>query len=84
MCWRSAPSEVWVETFQFRHGVPGVFQDGAVFGAAVLDIKSDVLVTKFMTRIANVVAFGKEAGIPSEAGMPQMFARDFTCCCACL
>ena len=55
----------------------GVFQDGAVFDAAVVDIKSDVLVTKFMTRIANVVASGKEAGIPSEAGMPQMFANDF-------
>ena len=76
MCWRSAPSAASVETFQFRHGVHGVFQDGAVFDAAVL-------VTKFMTRIANVVAVGKEAGIPSEAGMPQMFANDFKYCCAC-
>ena len=72
-----------VETFQIRHGVHGVFQNGAVFDAAVLDIKSDVLVTKFMTRIANVVAFGKEAGIPSVAGMPQMFANDFGYCYVC-
>ena len=55
----------------------GVFQDGALFDAAVLDIKSDVLVTKFMARIANVAAFGQEVGIPSEAGMPQMFANGF-------
>ena len=54
-----------------------MFQDGAVFDAAVLDIKSDVLVTNLLMRIANVVAFGKEVGIPSEAGMPQMFANDF-------
>ena len=54
-----------------------------MFDAAVLDIKSDVLVTKFITRIANVLAFGKEAGIPSKAGMPQMFANDFGYCYVC-
>ena len=55
-----------------------------MFDASVLDIKSDCLVTKFITKISNVVASGKKAGIPSEAGMPQMFANDFKYCCVCL
>jgi large subunit ribosomal protein LP0 len=66
-----------LKPFNFGMEVHGVFQDGAVFDAAVLDIKSDVLVTKFMAGIANVAAFGREVGIPSEAGMPQMFANGF-------
>ena len=66
-----------LKPFNFGMEVHGVFQDGAVFDAAVLDIKSDVLVTKFMAMIANVAAFGQEVGIPSEAGMPQMFANGF-------
>ena len=66
-----------LKPFNFGMEVHGVFQDGAVFDAAVLDIKSDVLVTKFMARIAIVAAFGQEVGIPSEAGMSQMFANGF-------
>ena len=66
-----------LKPFNFGMEVHGVFQDGAVFDAAVLDIKSDVLVTKFMAGIANVAAFGREVGIPSKAGMPQMFANCF-------
>ena len=30
-----------------------------------------------MAGIANVAAFGHEVGIPSKAGMPQMFANGF-------
>ena len=49
----------------------------AVSDAAALDIKSDVLVTKFVARIADVAVFSREVCIPSEAGMPQMFANGF-------
>ena len=66
-----------LKPFNFGMEVHGVFQDSAVFDAAVFDIKSDVLVTKFMARITIVAAFGQEVGIPSEAGMPQMFANGF-------
>ena len=57
-----------------------MFQDGAVFDA-------DVLVTKFMAGIANVAAFGREVGIPFEAGRGRHAAdvpkwlQKF--CCAC-
>ena len=66
-----------LKPFNLGMEVYGVFQDGAVFDAAVLDIKSDVLVTKFMAGIANVAALSREVGISSVAGMPQMFANGF-------
>ena len=50
-----------------------VFQNGSVFPAAVLDIKEDVLVSKFLAGINNMAAFSRELGIPTEAGLPHAF-----------
>merc|ERR1719420_863284 len=54
-----------------------VFQDGAVFDAAVLDISDDVLIAKFMAGVANMAAFSREVGIPTEAGLPHAFGNAF-------
>merc|ERR1719449_355255 len=54
-----------------------VYQDGAVFDAAVLDISDDVLMTKFMNGVSHVAAFGREVGIPTEAGLPHMMCNAF-------
>merc|ERR1719321_1390539 len=54
-----------------------VFQDGSVFAAAVLDIKDDVLITKFLAGVANMAAFSREIGIPTEAGLPHAFGNAF-------
>merc|ERR1712110_828790 len=51
--------------------------DGAVFPAAVLDIKDDVLIQKFMAGVANMAAFSREIGIPTEAGLPHAFGNAF-------
>ena len=69
-----------VETFQFRHGGACEFQDSAVIDAAVLDIKSQVLVAKLMARIVNVAAFGQKVGTPSDAGMLQNSLMASKCC----
>merc|ERR1719145_136100 len=57
--------------------VQQVYQDGTVFDAAVLDIKDDVLIQKFMSGVANMAAFSREIGIPTEAGLPHMFGNAF-------
>merc|ERR1719264_2389698 len=49
----------------------------AVFDAAVLDIGNDVLISKFLAGIANMAAFSREIGIPTEAGLPHMFGNAF-------
>jgi len=66
-----------IRPFEYGLEVLQVFQDGSVFDAAVLDIKDDVLIGKFMAGMANVAALGRELGIPTEAGLPQMFANAF-------
>merc|ERR1739845_169651 len=57
--------------------VEQVFQDGSVFGAAVLDIKDSVLIAKFLAGVQNMAAFSRELGIPTEAGLPHMFGNAF-------
>merc|ERR1712174_149549 len=54
-----------------------VYQDGGVFPAAVLDIGESVLIQKFMGGIANMAAFSREIGIPTEAGLPHAFGNAF-------
>jgi large subunit ribosomal protein LP0 len=66
-----------IKPFEYGMIVEMVFQDGAVFPSAVLDIKEEVLIMKFMSGIANMAAFSREIGIPTEAGLPHMFGNAF-------
>merc|ERR1711933_347929 len=50
---------------------------GACFPAAVLDIHESVLIQKFLSGIANMAAFSREIGIPTEAGLPHAFGNAF-------
>jgi len=66
-----------IRPFEYGMTVRSVYQDGAVFDAAVLDITDDVLMAKFLTGVSNVAAFGREIGIPTEAGLPHMMCSAF-------
>merc|ERR1712187_696070 len=63
--------------FDYKMEVEMVYQDGGVFPAAVLDIQDSVLITKFMSGVANMAAFSREVGIPTEAGLPHAFGNAF-------
>merc|ERR550532_3573324 len=54
-----------------------VYQDATVFDAAVLDIKDDVLIMKFLGGVANMAAFSREVGVPTEPGLPHMIGNAF-------
>jgi len=66
-----------IKPFEYKMEVEQVFQDGGVFDAAVLDIKDDVLISKFMNGVNNMAAFSRELGIPTEAGLPHAFGNAF-------
>merc|ERR1719507_1590439 len=65
-----------VKPFEYGMEVQQVFQDASVF-AAVLDIKDEVLIQKFLAGIANMAAFSREVGIPTEAALPHAFGNAF-------
>merc|ERR1712217_259018 len=66
-----------IRPFNYKMEVEMVFQNGAVFPAAVLDIHESVLVQKFMAGVANMAAFSRELGIPTEAALPHAFGNAF-------
>jgi len=70
-------TKLGVRPFEYGMKVRQVYQDKCVFDAAVLDINDSVLVTKFMKGVSNVAAFGREIGIPTEAGLPHMICSAF-------
>jgi len=66
-----------IKPFEYGMDAAAVYQDGAVFDAAVLDIKDSELISKFLAGVANMAAFSREVGIPTEAGLPHMFGNAF-------
>merc|ERR1712083_1000405 len=66
-----------IKPFEYGMEVQQVYQDGTVFSAAVLDISDDVLIGKFLAGVANMAAFSREIGIPTEAGLPHAFGNAF-------
>merc|ERR1719323_2445055 len=66
-----------IRPFEYGMEVDQVFQDGSVFAAAVLDIKESVLIQKFLAGVANMAAFSREVGIPTEPGLPHALGNAF-------
>lgn len=70
-------SKLGIKPFEYGMEVDQVFQDGSVFAAAVLDIKESVLIQKFLSGVANMAAFSREVGIPTEPGLPHALGNAF-------
>lgn len=70
-------TKLGIRPFEYGMKIRSVYQDGAVFDSAVLDIDDAVLTTKFMNGVSHVAAFGREIGIPTEAGLPHMMCNAF-------
>merc|ERR1719310_2632205 len=66
-----------IKPFEYKIEVEMVYQDASVFSAAVLDISEAVLITKFIAGVANMAAFSREIGIPTECGLPHAFGNAF-------
>jgi len=70
-------TKLGIRPFEYGMEVQQVYQDGSVFAAAVLDIKEEVLIMKFLGGVANMAAFSREVGVPTEPGLPHAFGNAF-------
>jgi len=70
-------TKLGIKPFEYQMAVKAVFADGSVFDAAVLDIKDDQLIGKFLAGVANMAAFSREVGIPTAAGLPHAMGNAF-------
>jgi len=70
-------TKLGIKPFEYQMSVKSVFADASVFDAAVLDIKDDTLISKFLGGVANMAAFSREVGIPTAAGLPHAMGNAF-------
>jgi len=66
-----------IKPFTYGIVLKMVYEEGSVFDAKVLDITDETLISKFLVGATNVAALGRQVGIPTEAGLPHMFANAF-------
>jgi len=70
-------SRLGIKPFSYGIQVQKVYEDGAVFAAAVLDLSEDVLLGKFMTAVCYIAAIGMEVGYPTTASVPFQMRNAF-------
>lgn len=70
-------SRLGIKPFSFGISVSKVYEDGAVYAAAVLDLSEEVLLQKFMSAVAMIAAIGMEVGYPTTASVPFQMRNAF-------
>lgn len=70
-------SKLNIKPFFYGITVETIYEDGSVYGAAVLDIKQEDLLTSFFTGVRFIAALGLQIGYPSAATLPHSFASGF-------
>jgi len=70
-------SKLGIKPFEFGITVSTVYEDGAVYDAAVLDLNADDLVDKFCGAFAMLAAVSFEIGEVNAATVPHSFGRAF-------
>jgi len=66
-----------IKPFFYGVQVLSVYEDGAVYDAAVLDVTQDELLGKFFNGVRYIAALGLRIGYPSLATIPHSFALGF-------
>jgi len=66
-----------IKPFFYGVLVIGVYEDGAIFPVAVLDITPDDILQKFLNGVSQLTALSLAAGWPSQLTLPHYFANGF-------
>jgi len=70
-------SKLDIKPFFYGMAVQNIYEDGAVFSAAVLDITPADMLNKFFASVSVITAVSLRAGLPNIATLPHSFARAF-------
>ena len=68
-------TKMGIKPFSYGVKVVSVYDNGAVFDSAVLDITDEVVVTQFFSAVRNIAALSREIGVPTEASLPHMVSN---------
>merc|ERR1719197_1154399 len=68
-------TKMGIKPFEYGMKVISVYDNGAVFDSAVLDITDEIVMAQFCASMKNIAALSREIGIPTEAALPHMVAN---------
>jgi large subunit ribosomal protein LP0 len=63
--------------FSYGLKIESVYEDGAFYSPAILNIKEEDILEKFSQGISNVAALSLQVGLPNEASIPHTLANTF-------
>ena len=66
-----------IEPFEYGLDLVQVYDDGAIFAPAVLDLTDDDIVNKFKTGVLNIAALSLAIGYPTLASVPHSLANGY-------
>lgn len=66
-----------IKPFLYGLDITQVFEDGAMYDPAVLEITEDDLKKKFQAGVSNVAALSLAAGYPTQASVPHSFINGY-------
>ena len=66
-----------IKPFHFGLKVLKVYDNGSVYGASVLKLTADSILTKFMNGVRNIAAISLEIGIPTTVSAPHSIVSGF-------
>jgi len=66
-----------IKPFFYGVIVTNVYENGSTYPAAILDITSDQLLSKFFGGVRRIAALGLAVGYPTEASIPHTMANGF-------
>lgn len=66
-----------IKPFSYGLVIDKIYDNGSIFGAAVLDITPEVLSSRFFDAISKVAAISLQLGYPTQASFPHSIANAF-------
>jgi len=66
-----------IQPFSYGLIVQHVYDEGSIFSPEVLDITSDMLLSRFQSGVNNIAAISLEIGYPTKASAPHAIANAF-------
>lgn len=66
-----------IRPFSYGLQVRDIYDDGAVYDAAVLDLTNEDIRTKFLSGLANVAAFSRQLGLPNQTSIMHTMIEGF-------
>lgn len=69
-----------IRPFSYGLSVKTIYDNGSLFGAAVLDITDEVLASSFSAALSQVAAISLAVGYPTQASIPHSIAAAFQAC----